>query len=463
MNWLKQAQERQDELIKELQELVQIESVLDETTITAEAPFGEGPLKAMKWLLQKGEEQGLKTKNIDNMAGHIEMGQGEELVGILCHVDVVPAGSDWKHPPFGGVVEDGKLFGRGAIDDKGPTMAAWLAMKMVKDAGVQLDRRVRLIIGSDEETGFRCVTRYFEKEEMPTLGFAPDADFPIINAEKGIAVLVFSQLQKIAENEQLISFKAGHRTNMVPDNATAEIHNVSADFEAAFQAYLQQESLQGAIEKVSEVFNVSIKGKSAHAMEPNDGVNAAVKLAAFLNTQLTTSGSKEFVQFIVTAFGEETRGHALGLDFHDDMSRDTTLNAGVVSFEAGKGGEVQVSLRYSVTYPYNEKITAAQQQLAKNGFSLDIAENSAPHYVDEKEELIQKLIKVYERNTGEKAELLSIGGGTYARELKTGVAFGMLFPGEPDIAHQADEFVVVENLVKAAAIYADAIVELATK
>lgn len=463
MNWLKQAQERQDELIKELQELVQIESVLDETTITAEAPFGEGPLKAMKWLLQKGEEQGLTTKNIDNMAGHIEMGQGEELVGILCHVDVVPAGSDWKHPPFGGVVEDGKLFGRGAIDDKGPTMAAWLAMKMVKDAGVQLDRRVRLIIGSDEETGFRCVTRYFEKEEMPTLGFAPDADFPIINAEKGIAVLVFSQQQKIAENEQLISFKAGHRTNMVPDNATAEIHNVSADFEAAFQAYLQQESLQGAIEKVSDVFIVSIKGKSAHAMEPNDGVNAAVKLAAFLNTQLTTSGSKEFVQFIVTAFGEETRGHALGLDFHDDMSGDTTLNAGVVSFEAGKGGEVQVSLRYSVTYPYNEKITAAQQQLAKNGFALDIAENSAPHYVDEKEELIQKLIKVYERNTGEKAELLSIGGGTYARELKTGVAFGMLFPGEPDIAHQADEFVVVENLVKAAAIYADAIVELATK
>lgn len=463
MNWLKQAHERQDELIKELQELVQIESVLDETTISANAPFGEGPLKAMEWLLQKGEEQGLLTKNIDNMAGHIEMGQGEELVGILCHVDVVPAGSDWQHPPFGGVIEDGKLFGRGAIDDKGPTMAAWLAMKMVKDAGIQLDRRVRLIIGSDEETGFRCVNRYFEKEEMPALGFAPDADFPIINAEKGIAVLVFSQQQKVAENEQLISFKAGHRTNMVPDFAEAKVQSVSADIDESFQAYLENNSLQGTIEKASDLFTISIKGKSAHAMEPNDGVNAAVKLAAFLNTQLSTPGSKEFVQFLVTAFGEETRGHALGLAFNDDMSGDTTLNAGVVSFEAGKGGEVQVSLRYSVTYPYDEKINAVQQQLAKIGYALDIVENSAPHYVDEKEELIQKLIKVYERNTGEKAELLSIGGGTYARELKTGVAFGMLFPGEPDIAHQADEFVVVENLVKAAAIYADAIVELATK
>ncbi|MBK3496067.1 dipeptidase PepV [Viridibacillus sp. YIM B01967] len=463
MNWLKQAEARQDELIKELQELVQIESVLDEATISEDAPFGVGPLKAMKWLLQKGEDQGLVTKNIDNMAGHIEMGSGEELVGILCHVDVVPAGSDWVHPPFGGAVEDGKLFGRGAIDDKGPTMAAWLAMKMVKDAGIQLDRRVRLIIGSDEETGFRCVNRYFEKEEMPTLGFAPDADFPIINAEKGIAVLVFSQQQKSSKNEQLISLKAGRRTNMVPDFAEAMIQNVSADFELAFHAYLQNENLQGVIEKAGDVFTVSVKGKSAHAMEPDAGVNAAVKLAAFLNTVLTSPQSKEFVQFLVTAFGEETRGHALGLAFNDDMSGDTTFNAGVIEFTAGKGGEVQVSMRYSVTYPYDEKITAVQENLAKAGFALDIPENSEPHYVDEKEELIQKLFKVYERNTGEKAELLSIGGGTYARELKTGVAFGMLFPGEPDIAHQADEFVVVENLVKAAAIYADAIVELATK
>ncbi|HWI47998.1 MAG TPA: Sapep family Mn(2+)-dependent dipeptidase, partial [Rummeliibacillus sp.] len=171
MDWMKQAQERQDELIGNLQELVQINSVLDESTASVDAPFGEGPKKALDWMLQQGKDQGLKTKLIDNMVGYIEMGEGEELVGILCHVDVVPAGSDWVHPPFGAVVEDGKLFGRGSIDDKGPTMAAWLAMKMVKDAGIKLDRRVRMIVGSDEESGFRCVKCYVEKEEMPTLGF----------------------------------------------------------------------------------------------------------------------------------------------------------------------------------------------------------------------------------------------------------------------------------------------------
>lgn len=463
MDWMKQAQQRQDELIGNLKELVQINSVLDESTASSDAPFGEGPKKALDWMLQQGKEQGLKTKLIDNIVGYIEMGEGEELVGILCHVDVVPAGSDWIHPPFGAVIEDGKLFGRGSIDDKGPTMAAWLAMKMVKDAGIKLDRRVRMIIGSDEESGFRCVKRYMEKEEMPTLGFAPDADFPIINAEKGIAELSFHQQARAQENEQLVSFHAGHRINMVPDFAEAIVRHVPEEFEVTFNSYLKISELEGTIEKNTDGFKLSIKGRSAHAMEPNAGINAAVKLAQYLNTVFTTPQSKEFTQFLVTGFANESRGHALGLAFTDEISGDTTLNAGVVSFEEGKGGQIDVSMRYSVSYPYEEKITAASNIVAKLGFALDVVDDSKPHYVDPQEELIQKLSKVYERNTGEKAELLSIGGGTYARELKTGVAFGMLFPGEPDLAHQADEYVVIENLVKGAAIYADAIVELGTK
>ena len=193
MDWLKIAQERQEELLTELQQLIQIESVLDETKASKAVPFGEGPLAALNFMLEKGTEQGMTVKNIDNMAGHIEIGEGEDLLGILCHVDVVPAGdpATWTYPPFEARIVDGKLFGRGAIDDKGPTMAAWLAMKMIKDAGIKLDKRVRMIIGSDEEKASAVLNRYFEKEEMPAIGFAPDADFPLINAEKGIAHLVF--------------------------------------------------------------------------------------------------------------------------------------------------------------------------------------------------------------------------------------------------------------------------------
>lgn len=464
MDWFKVAEARKEELICELQELIQIESILDEDLATEQFPFGPGPLAALTWLLEKGQQQGMTTKNIDNMAGHIEIGEGEDLLGVLCHVDVVPVGdvANWQYPPFQGVIANGKLFGRGAIDDKGPTMAAWLAMKMIKDAGILLTKRVRMIIGSDEESGFRCVNRYFEKEEMPALGFAPDADFPLINAEKGIAALVFNQKAKPQTDEQLVSFKAGKRSNMVPDHATAVVENVSDDFKSNFREYLQKNQYEGSLLIEGNQYIITVKGKSAHAMEPEKGINAAVLLATFLQLALTTKAGREFAMFIVDVFGVNHLGSAIGLNFVDDISGETTLNAGVVTFNHEHGGEIIVSMRYSVTYPFEEKITATQEKLTKTDFTLDIQSDSKPHYVSAEDELVQTLEAVYRKYTGDNTTpLLSTGGGTYARVMKKGVAFGMLFPGEPDLAHQANEFVVVDNLVKAAAIYADAIVQLA--
>ncbi|MED4077491.1 dipeptidase PepV [Lysinibacillus fusiformis] len=467
MNWLQAAKERQDELVQELQELVQINSILDEDTRTTEIPFGNGPLQALEWLLSKGQKEGLLTKNVDNYAGHIEMGAGEELLGILCHVDVVPIGddADWTYPPFSGTVADGKLYARGAIDDKGPTVAAWMAMKLVKDAGIQLDKRVRMIVGTDEETGFRCVDHYFKQEEMPSIGFAPDADFPLINAEKGIAELVFSQ-NKVgdATKEQLLLFNAGKRPNMVPDLAKATVQHASTQFEQNFQTFLSKNQLDGSLLMEDSRYIITIKGKAAHAMEPEKGVNAAVYLAAFLQQELTTESSKQFVDFIADVFYQDHYGHQLELQFEDAMSGHTTLNPGIVSYDVSKGGSLVISMRYSVSYPFDEKITEAQRLVVKRGFSLDIQDDSKPHYVSEDDPFIQTLASIYRRQSGDtETPLLSTGGGTYARVLKKGVAFGMLFPGEQDVAHRADEFVVVENLVKAAAIYAEAIVELAGK
>ncbi len=467
MNWLQAAKERQDELVQELQELVQINSILDEDTRTTEIPFGNGPLQALEWLLAKGQKEGLLTKNVDNYAGHIEMGAGEELLGILCHVDVVPIGdeADWTYPPFSGTVVDGKLYARGAIDDKGPTVAAWMAMKLVKDAGIQLDKRVRMIVGTDEETGFRCVDHYFKQEEMPSIGFAPDADFPLINAEKGIAELVFSQ-NKVgdATKEQLLLFNAGKRPNMVPDLAKATVQHASAQFEQNFQTFLSKNQLDGSLLMEDSRYIITIKGKAAHAMEPEKGVNAAVYLAAFLQQELTTESSKQFVDFIADVFYQDHYGHQLELQFEDAMSGHTTLNPGIVSYDVSKGGSLVISMRYSVSCPFDEKITEAQRLVVKRGFSLDIQDDSKPHYVSEDDPFIQTLASIYRRQSGDtETPLLSTGGGTYARVLKKGVAFGMLFPGEQDVAHRADEFVVVENLVKAAAIYAEAIVELAGK
>lgn len=463
MDWLQLAKQREQELITELQQLIQIESILDEENATAAAPFGEGPLAALNFMLQKGLEQGMKVKNVDNMAGHIEMGEGEDLLGILCHVDVVPAGdlATWTYPPFEGRVVDGKLIARGAIDDKGPTMAAWLAMKMIKDAGIPLKKRVRMIIGSDEESGFRCVDRYFEKEEMPAIGFAPDADFPLINAEKGIAHVVFTQKAGRLENEKLVSFDAGKRTNMVPDKAIATLQAVSANFELNFQKFLSENDAQGSFAIEGSRYIITVKGKSAHAMEPEKGRNAAVLLAKFLTTELDGTGL-DFANFMVELFDGDHYGTTLNFNFCDEMSGQTTLNPGIVSF-GEKGATIEVSMRYSVTYPFEEKVSAVQSILAEKAFAMDIAGNSTPHYVSEDDELVKTLLDVYRKHTGDFSKPLSTGGGTYARVMKKGVAFGMLFPGEPDVAHQADEFVIVENLVKAAAIYAEAIVKLASK
>ena len=463
MNWFEEAKKRQSELIADLQQLIQIPSVLDETLATTDYPFGPEPYKALAWLLEQGGKEGMSVKDVQHMAGHIEMGEGKELLGILGHVDVVPAsGKRWTYPPFEGTVVGNKLYGRGAIDDKGPTMAAWMAMKMVKDAGIQLDKRVRLIIGTDEESGFRCVKQYFKEEEMPHIGFAPDADFPIINAEKGISTLRFS-LSNTEGVEDLISFRAGERTNMVPDLAKAILQGNQENVQNEFEGFLKEHQLVGSLHKAKNGIHVVIEGKSAHAMEPNDGVNAAVFLAKFLSNYVRSKGSKKFLDFIVKSFWEDSRGKSMGLAFTDEMSGDTTLNAGIVSFDGTSGGSIDVSLRYSVSYPYEEKVTSCQSQLEDLGIAIDVISNSKPHFVDEKDELIQSLKRVYERQTGETATLLSIGGGTYARVLKKGVAFGMLFPGEKDVAHQIDEFVDIENLVKAAAIYADAICELAAK
>lgn len=460
MNFLKLAKQREKELIEDLKQLIRIESVLDAKSATNEAPFGKGPAEALKWLLTKGEEEGFRVKNIDHVAGHIEMGEGEELVGILCHVDVVPAGENWTYPPFEGTIQDGKLYGRGAIDDKGPTIAAFLAMKMVKDLKIPLKKRVRMIIGTDEESGFRCVEHYFSKEEMPTIGFAPDADFPLINAEKGIALLDFKQRVQDLKDEQLVSFSAGNRVNMVPDLARAVVRNTSHQFEENFQTFFQNYTQKATILSEGEQYIITVAGKSSHAMEPEKGLNAGIVLAKFLNTELTTPASKSFVSFLDDGFND-VYGKRLQLDFSDEMSGPTTFNAGVMTFDGEKGGRIQVSMRYSVTYPFTEKIREVETHLSNTSFGVEVVSNSAPHFIPEEDEFIQTLLSVYRQYTDDQTKPLSTGGGTYARILKKGVAFGALFPGEPDVAHQKDEYVVIQNLVKAAAIYAEAIVQLA--
>lgn len=430
------------DLIEDMRGILKIDSTLVEDLNNPKAPFGEGIKKSLDYILDLGQRFGFKTKNINNLAGHIEYGEGEELIGILCHVDVVPAVGKWKYPPFSATVEDGKIYARGAIDDKGPAVCSLYALKVLKDLGVKLNKRVRLIIGTDEETKWRCMDAYFKTEEMPTIGFSPDANFPVIYGEKGIM-----SIDLISTKSNDLEFQAGVRYNVVPDTATAK---VELNLEAEFKEFLKQNNLEGEVGETLKLYGVS-----AHAMQPEKGVNAALHLCKFLSNHLDNN----IVNFISEKLND-TRFKTLGLDFSDPEMKDLTYNLAIV--EIGKnGGKIGLNLRYPINWNKEEFLNELKKQASFYALEVKVVSDQVPHYVSPEDDLVKKLHNAYMEYTNDTTtKNITIGGGTYARALKKGVAFGMMFPGREDVVHQVDEHIYIEDALKATAIYAKAIYDL---
>ncbi|WP_425467084.1 dipeptidase PepV [Pseudalkalibacillus caeni] len=466
VEWIEEVEKRKDDLIKDLQNLLRIRSVLDEEKPTDDAPFGIGIKEALDFMLKTGERNGFSIKNVDQIAGHLEMGQGEDLIGVLCHVDVVPEGDGWSSDPFGAEIRDGKIFARGAIDDKGPTIAALYAMQIIKELGLPLSKRIRMIVGTDEESNWRCVDRYFKKEEMPSAGFAPDAVFPIIHAEKGIADFELVSREHRNEEEletELLSFQSGQRLNMVPDRALAEIkgsNQMMEQISGRYKEFLDQNSFQGSSSLNEEKLTLSLEGISVHGSEPDKGINAGLQMAGFLKGVPFQQKGLTFIGFLNDFMLNDSKGNKLGVAFKDEISGELTMNVGTMSFSKGFS-KIGVNLRYPVSCDF--KVVQPKIQSAANKYQMDlhVIDHMVPHHVPKDHELIQTLQAVYREQTGEEPELLAIGGGTYARSLDAGVAFGALFPGKPEVAHEKDEYIEIEDLLKATAIYAQALYELA--
>lgn len=474
INWQEEVNKRQADLLRATQEFLQIKSVLDFSTASKGAPFGKEIRKALDYVLDTCREAGMEIKDVEGYAGHAEFGEGKELVGILSHVDVVPEGDGWSVPPYEGRIVDGKLIARGAIDDKGPTMAAIFAAKIVKELGLPLDKRVRLIFGTDEETSWRCVDRYFQTEEMPTVAFTPDADFPIIYAEKGM--LDLGVVQSLANWQQLgtaeksdsdavlLAFDSGLRVNMVPDKAKAVLRcqTISAgELGARFEAYLAAGKLQGNHSAENGEVTLSLEGQSAHGSTPEFGVNAGTMLTHFLATLSLDARGAAFASFVDTYFYGQHYGEKLGIEAKDPELGPLTVNVGVFHYESVGEAKLLVNIRYPQSAPYEAWEPLFLEKLKQAGYTLIVNEHGCPLYVDKENPLITTLSRVWKEQTGEEAQLLTIGGATYGRALKVGVAFGPLFPGRPDSAHQKDEHIMVEDLLKATALYAQAIYELA--
>ncbi len=458
-----------DEIIENLRSLISIKSVAEDHEGSI-YPFGEEVQKSMEFMFSLAAKENMPYKNIDNYGGHIDLSLegGKEIMGILCHLDVVPEGTGWTKEPFGGEVVDGKLYGRGAIDDKGPTIAAFYAMKALKNAGVVLSKRVRLILGLDEETNWKGIKYYLNKEEAPDFGFTPDGDFPVIHGEKGI--LVFDLGKKIGKvigkGIELRSIKGGNAANMVPDYCRvvifAENNKAYEDIKEKAKIYIEKTGKEVKIKPVGKSIELTTKGVSAHGASPQLGENAISAMFGFLgNINFLSEDVNDFVKFYNEHIGFEINGKKVGCFFEDEPSGETIFNVGVVEGD-GKILKITINVRYPVTITEQDIFSSMETIFNQYNIGLIKGKHEKPIYVPADSELILEFMDIYQKWTGRKEDKpMVIGGGTYARAVKNVYAFGPTFPGEGKNAHQKDEYIEVEQLIQLTKIYAEAIYRLA--
>ena len=453
-------------MIDTISNLISYKSVSIETE-RKEEPFGEECKKALEYVLDLGNKMGFRTKNIDGYCGYIEFGEGEELVGIIGHLDVVPANikDGWTTDPFKVDIRDGKLFGRGSIDDKGPVVSSLYAMKYVAD-NLKVNKRVRLILGLNEEKSWKCINHYKDVEEWPTIGFSPDANFPAIYAEKGILSLQISNKFKLDGFEILDFDTNGNALNVVPKyvsmkikyTGTGEIPNFSND-----------ENIK-ITELDEKTFKIEAFGVASHAAFPQNGKNAINILFKYLLKYVKSDYIQTLMHLGIFEIESpeflSRQDIAYATEFNEasviqDESGILTSNIADLKYEDEKLF-IMLNLRVPVKTSLDD-IILQYKKLANIFENLEVIvlARQEPLYVDKNSLLVTKLIDVYNKVTCAKKEPIAIGGGTYARAFPNCIAYGVTMPGEIDMCHQVDEFIKLDNLFLSCKIYAEAIYELA--
>lgn len=444
-----------DEILEDVVGLVRIQSV--RTEAKEGMPFGEGPAKALDYCVKLAQEMGLKVKNVGGRAAHIEYGEGDGLIGVLAHCDVVPAGEGWTKPPFSGEVVDGRIYGRGTSDDKGAAVGAIYCLKALKDLKIIPKRRIRVIIGASEECGMDDMDYYFAHEEMPDAAFSPDGEYPVCNREKGIMHINFECKH---DGGAIITLQSGNASNIVPVSAEASVKDADAVAVEKAAKTLETDDIRFAALSENGALKLRCFGKSAHASTPEEGVNAASFLIRLLCGTIG-GGAGTLAKFLNEAVGTEFDGAKMGVACSDKESGALTLNLGILNFNENLDRAV-IDIRYPVTAKGAEIFSKIKAKAEQFGVHAELISDSEPLFVPEDSDLVKKLKHAYETVTGEKGRTYSTGGGSYARELKNrGVAFGAaLKPLSYYHIHAADEFLEIDDFMKHCGICLQAIYEL---
>ncbi|MCI2106884.1 MAG: Sapep family Mn(2+)-dependent dipeptidase [Intestinimonas sp.] len=453
--------QRTRDLVSAVTRLVNVKSV--KGSPTPDAPFGPGPDAALTEALKLAEELGLSIANYDHYVGLVDLNGRETRLHILGHLDVVGEGSGWSTDPYSCVEKDGILYGRGVSDDKGPMAAALLAMKAVQDLGVPLTANARLILGTDEESGSDDIAYYYAREPYAPYTFSPDADFPVINIEKGSYKPTFG---KSWDTEtaipRILAVDGGFRINVVPPEASATLTGLDTEQVKPFcKAVAEQTGAGFTVTQEQGTVRLRCTGKNAHAASPDSGVNAITALLTlFAALPLADCESTRALRALHTLFPHgDNRGQALGIAQSDETSGALTLTFSLFHLDAS-GCKGRFDSRVPLCAGENNCKNVAESAFARYGFTAE-GNMGTPHYVDADSPLVKTLLRCYETYTGVKnAKPLAIGGGTYVHDIPGGVAFGCDFPGFDPKMHAANEQASVGNLLLACKIFTQAICDL---
>ncbi|MBR2718848.1 MAG: Sapep family Mn(2+)-dependent dipeptidase [Clostridia bacterium] len=438
-----------DELVATLVRWISIPSLKD--TPAPGAPFGGEVRRMLDMAMADASAMGFAVRDYEGYACDITLGDAPEAVAVLGHLDIVPAGDGWQTPPFTAVIEDGKVIGRGSIDDKGPSLAALYAMRAIKEAGVPLKKSIRMILGCDEESGWEDMEYYAAHADMPEAGFSPDASFPIINTEKAM-LHAYISAPLATTGLKVKQLWTGERLNVIPGECKALLEG-GAELAEKVAAYAAKVSLPYTSEITAEGVWVTAEGIPGHSAYP-EGRRNAIGMMLLLLKELGVEGP---LLTLANVYGMEHDGASLGCACRDDVSGPLTCNMGILHLENGA---------ITATLDMRVPVTADLDQLEKNaraaleGFAFTTVEKKEPHHVPAEGELVSQLLAAYHEESGLDAYPTSTGGGTYAKVLKQGVAFGAAFPADEDLAHQAGEYARIDGLMMAAKIYANALLRL---
>ncbi|MGN1381395.1 MAG: dipeptidase PepV [Eubacterium sp.] len=456
---------------RSLQKLVRIDSEKKDPVTAADGtvyPFGQDVEDAYQLFMETARSLGFTTEDADHYGGHVDIGEGREVLGMIGHLDVVPASGKWNFDPFCAEIEDGYMLGRGTTDDKGPMVAALYAVKALLDAGFQPDRKIRIIAGLDEETDWDGLTYYRKKFRDPDFGFSPDGCFPLVNGEKGILNFDFAHKihKALPDGLQLSKLEGGTARNIVPDHARALLSGLTKEewdkIKAEAETFAEETHFQLQARKTGKSLEISAHGKAAHASSPEDGLNAISILMKFLGRlDFVSDDINEFIRFYNDHIGFDTTGSGLGFAKAGKYGDDLTFNIGLVKFDK-EAISVLADVRYPVDGTAEEVLSEAAKRLDAYHVGLVNRGGEEPMYEPEDSPLAEAMLTAYRQCTGDQdGKAVVLGGGTYAKPFKNMLAFGAQFLDDPDLMHQANEKLPLARFHQSIEIYAHAIMTMA--